>query len=403
VYNHFLRERIDFYESHKDQPKGVKKGLTYHDNAASLTQLKKQSETLWLKEVNSQSLQASLKHLDKAYQRFFKEKKGFPKFKSKHHKQSFIIPQRFVFFSGKKPSKTLLGQEELASTHSWLKIPNLPKSAPLLRVKEHRKIPKGAKILSVTISKTPTGKYFASLACALEIKPLPLPTPPQNKQVKSVGIDLGLTALVICSDGVRFENPRHLKKAIQKLKYTQRQVSKKKKGSNSHNQARLKLASVHEKVANARKDYLHKISSHLTQEQTVICMESLKVKNMVKNHHLAQAISDAAWGELTRQLNYKSGWHRRVVVQIDTYFPSSKTCSCCGHKLDQLPLSVRQWQCPQCDTIHDRDINAALNIEHEGLKILEIPSGCGAQSDTKQKRVEALPLGEPAKPEAPSL
>jgi putative transposase len=132
-------------------------------------------------------------------------------------------------------------------------------------------------------------------------------------------------------------------------------------------------------------------------------MESLKVNNMVKNHHLDQAISDAAWGELTRQLNYKSGWHRRVVVQIDTYFPSSKTCSCCGHKLDQLPLSVRQWQCPQCDTIHDRDINAALNIEHEGLKILEIPSGCGAQSDTKQKRVEALPLGEPAKPEAPSL
>lgn len=255
--------------------------------------------------------------------------------------------------------------------------------APLLRVKEHRTIPKGAKILYITISKTPTEKYFASLTCELEINPLPLPKPAQNKIVNSIGIDLGLTDLAICSDGVRFENPRHLKKAFKRLKYSQRQVSHKKKDSNSRNKARIKLAKVHEKVACTRKDYLHKISSHLIQEQRGICLESLKVKNMVKNHHLAQAISDAAWGELTRQLDYKSDWHRRMVVQIDTYFPSSKTCSCCGYKLEKLPLSVRKWQCPKCDSVHDRDINAAINIEQEGLKILKIPSGCGAQSDAK--------------------
>lgn len=356
-----------------------------------------------MKEINSQSLQASLKNLDKAYKRFFNEKKGFPKFKSKRNKQSFTVPQRFAFFSGKQPPNSLFGKKELASKHSWLKIPNLPKSTPLLRVKEHRTIPKGAKILYITISKTPTEKYFASLTCELEINPLPLPKPAQNKIVNLIGIDLGLTDLAICSDGVRFENPRHLKKAFKRLKYSQRQVSHKKKGSNSRDKACIKLAKVHEKVACTRKDYLHKISSHLIQEQRGICLESLKVKNMVKNHHLAQAISDAAWGELTRQLDYKSDWHRRMVVQTDTYFPSSKTCSCCGYKLEKLPLSVRKWQCPKCDSVHDRDINAAINIEQEGLKILKIPSGCGAQSDAKQKQVEALPLGESMKPEAPRL
>jgi len=372
VYNHFLAERIAFYEANKGKPKGAKKGLTYNDNAASLTKLKKKEETIWLKEVNSQSLQTSLRNLDSAYKRFFKEKKGFPKFKSKKNKQSFTVPQRFAFFSQAKPTKTLFGTKEVASKHSWLKIPNLPKSAPLLRVKEHRKLPEGAKILFITISKTPTGKYFASLTCEVTIQPKAQPGVPTGK-VKAVGIDLGIKDLLILSDGRKAENPKYLKKALKKLKYNQRQLSKKKKGGANRDRARQKLAKAHEKVTNKRKDLLHKLSSQLIEEQTVVFLESLAVKNMVKNHKLAQAITDASWGELTRQLHYKADWHRRVVVQIDRFFPSSKTCSSCGHILDELPLKVRKWKCPKCASTHDRDQNAALNILREGLRVANIP------------------------------
>lgn len=370
VYNHFLAERIAFYEANKDKKK---KGLTYNDNSASLTKLKKQKDTQWLKEANSQSLQASLKNLDSAYKKFFKEKKGFPKFKSKRNKQSFTVPQRFVFFSCEKPVKTLFGTKNQCSKHSWLKIPNLPKSASLLKVKQHREIPKGAKLLNATISKTPTGRYFVSIACEVEIQPKPQPQGVPRGKVKAIGIDLGIKDLLILSDGRKVANPKHLKKVLKKLKYNQRQLSKKKKGGANRNKARLKLARIHEKVTNTRKDYLHKVSNALMEESTIIAMESLKVKNMVKNHKLAQSISDASWGELTRQLHYKADWHRRVVVQIDQFFASSKTCSCCGHKLDELPLSVRKWKCPSCKSVHDRDQNAAINILREGLRVAKVP------------------------------
>ena len=372
VYNHFLAERIAFYEANKDTPKGEKKGLTYNDNAASLTKLKKQKETLWLSEINSQSLQTSLRNLDKAYKRFFKEKKGFPRFKSKKNRQSFTVPQRFAFFSETKPTKTLFGTKEVASKHSWLKIPNMPKSAPLIKTKEHRKLPKGARILFVTISKTPTGKYFASLTCELTIQPKAQPIAPKGK-IKAVGIDLGIKDLAILSDGRKAENPKYLKKALKKLKYQQRQLSKKKKGGANRERARQKLAKAHEKVTSKRKNLLHNLSSQLIEEQTVICLESLQVKNMVKNHKLAQAITDASWGEFTRQLHYKADWHRRVVVPIDKWFPSSKTCSSCGHVLDELPLKIRKWKCPKCASVHDRDQNAALNILREGLRVANIP------------------------------
>ena len=367
VYNHFLAERMAFYEANKDKPKGVKKSLNYSDNQSVLPKLKKATDTEWLKEVNSQSLQVALQNLDKAYQRFFKEKKGFPRFKSKKHKQSFTVPQRFTFFSGVKPTKTLFGSKEIPSKYSWLKIPNLPKSIPLLKVKAHRKLPKEARILFVTISKTPTNKYFASLTCEVTIQPKAQPQGVPKGKIKAVGIDLGIKDLVILSDGRKVENPKYLKKGLKKLKYNQRQLSKKKKGGKNRERARQKFAKIHEKVTNKRKDLLHKISSQLVEEQTVVCMESLQVKNMVKNHKLAQAIIDASWGELTRQLNYKAGWHHRVVVQIDKWFPSSKMCSCCGHVLDELPLKVRKWKCPKCKITHDRDQNATLNILQEGL------------------------------------
>ena len=369
VFNHFLAERIAFYEANKNNR--TKKGLNYSDNSASLTKLKKEQNTIWLKDINSQSLQASLKHLDEAYKKFFKGG-GFPKFKSKASRQSFKVPQRFGFFSETKPVKALQGTKIKDSKHSWLKIPGMPKDSSLLKTKEHRKLPENAKILNITISKTPTGKYFASLSCELKIRSKALPKVARDK-IKAIGIDLGIKDLVINSEGARTKNPKHLKCALKKLKYTQRQVSKKKKGSMSRNKARLRLARVHEKVTNTRKDTLHKISNQLIEKSTVVCMESLKVKNMVKNHKLAQAITDASWGELVRQINYKADHHRRVSVQIDTFFPSSKTCSCCGHKLDKLPLSVRKWKCPSCKSVHDRDVNAAINIRNEGLRILKIP------------------------------
>lgn len=377
VYNHFLAERIAFYEANKGKKK---KGLTYNDNAAALTTLKKQEETIWLKEINSQSLQQSLKHLDAAYKKFFQAVKkgdvksgGFPRFKSKSDRQSFTVPQRFAFFSRSKPVKTLLGTKKQSSRHSWLKIPNLPKSSPLLQAVEHRKLPAEAKILYVTLSKTPTGKYFASLTCELPFTPKPQPKGVPKGKIKAVGIDLGIKDLVATSDGVKIPNPKHLQRAQKKLKYLQRQHSKKKKGGINRERSRKKLARAHERVANTRKDTLHKVSAQLIEEQTIICTETLKVKNMMKNHKLAQSIADASWGEFVRQLNYKADHHHRVVVQIDTFFASSKTCNVCSHKLDELPLSVRKWKCPKCKHVQDRDVGAAKNILQEGLRILKVP------------------------------
>ena len=367
VYNHFLARAKEIYEANKGKKwKEVKDwGVNYQKNCKVLTKLKKQEDTEWLYEATNQALQQSLKDLNAAYQKFFKERKkgvGYPRFKSKKNRQSFRLVDQFRY----KP---------VAKGQKWgfLKMPNLPKSAPLLRVKQHRELPKGAKLLSATVSKTPTDKYFVSIACEVTIQPKAQPAGVPTGKVKAVGIDLGIKDLLILSDGRKAENPKYLKKALKKLKYNQRQLSKKKKGGSNRNKARLKLARTHEKVTNKRKDLLHKISSELIENQTVVCLESLQVKNMVKNHKLAQAITDASWGEFARQLNYKADWHRRVVVQIDKWFPSSKTCSCCGHVLDELPLKVRKWKCLKCGTTHDRDANAAKNILREGLRVAKIP------------------------------
>ena len=347
VYNHFLNERIEFYQQNKDKKPGLlspkpKKSPNYHDNALGLTQLKTAKD--WLKEVNSQALQQSLKHLDAAYQKFFKEGAGFPRFKSKRDKQSFKIPQYFVFKSNFKKR-----------THSLLKIPKLKS---WIKVQEHRALE--GKIKYVTISKTPTGQYYAAFTCETVIQKLPPKT-------NALGIDLGLKDLLITSDGQKVENPRFLRQKLKRLRYAQRQVSKKQKGSGRRKNHIKKLAGIHQKVSNTRKDYLHKITTHLIRENQSICVEDLAVKNMVKNHKLAQAISDVSWGELLRQLEYKAAWYGREILVIDRYFASSKTCSACQHKLDELTLNVRKWKCPNCGTVHDRDHNAAINILQAGL------------------------------------
>ncbi len=360
VFNRFLHERKEAYEADKTS-------LNYYANAKSLTGLKKETEFSWLKEVNSQSLQASLKHLDTAYKNFFKQQNRFPRFKSKHERQSFKVPQN-VF----------VVDEKLI----------IPKFSEGIQLKQHR--PLEGKILFATVSKTTTDKYYVSITCEQAYIPYP-------KTGKAVGIDTGIKELVILSDGSRHENIKSLKTSLKKLKYEQRQLSKKQKGSHSRLQQKRKLVSVHEKITHIRKDYLHKVSTEIIKNHDILVVEDLAVKNMLKNHRLAQAMSDVSLGTFYTMLEYKAKWNEKDYVKIDRFFPSSKTCSNCGWINQELKLSDRKWMCSDCGEIHDRDLNASKNILNQGLKIL---SGYGTQSDIKQKREEALSLDKSANPEA---
>ncbi len=352
VYNYFLNERKSSYLKNKIT-------LNYYDNAKSLTALK-QNECEWLKEINSQSLQAALRDLDVAYNKFFRKEARFPRFKSKRDKQSFRVPQFVKYESG------------------WLTIPKFKQS---IRVKEDR--PLTGKILFATLSRKPSGKYFVSITVETEHTPYA----PTGKQV---GVDLGIKDLAICSNGAKHPNIKTTYKHQKKLTYEQRQLSKKVKGSNSRCRQRVKVARVHEKISNVRHNHLHQISSQIVRENQTICCESLAVVNMMKNHCLAKSITDASWGEILRQLQYKSEWNGRTFVQIDRFFPSSKTCNKCKFIKDDLTLDDREWTCPVCGSELDRDLNAAKNILEQGLKIYN--SGSGTESESKEKREEAFSL-----------
>jgi len=360
VFNRFLHERKETYEKDKTS-------LNYYANAKSLTELKREVDFAWLKEVNSQSLQASLKNLDTAYKSFFKKQNQFPRFKSKHECQSFKVPQN-VF----------VVDEKLI----------IPKFKEGIKLQEHR--PLAGKILFATVSKTTTEKHYVSITCEQAYIPYP-------KTGKSVGIDTGIKDLAILSDGSRYENIKPLKVSLKKLKYEQRQLAKKQKGSHSRIKQKRKLASVHEKITHLRKDYLHKVSTEIIKNHDVVIVEDLAVKNMMKNHCLAQAISDVSLGAFYTMLEYKANWNEKEYLKIDRFFPSSKTCSNCGTVKKDLKLSDREWTCSGCGEIHDRDLNASKNILNQGLKIM---SGYGTQSDVKQKREEALSLDKSVNPEA---
>jgi putative transposase len=346
VYNYFLLQR-------KQEYLNSKKSLNYYDNAKSLTELKAKPEYEWLYGINAQTLQASLRNLETAYTNFFQKRSRFPNFKKRSNKQCIKIPQAF----------------RIENNHLFI-----PKLKSGIRLNQHRKL--DGKTICIFISKTSSDKYYASILC--EIVEATLLHPSEKK----IGIDLGLTHLLTTSDGEAIHNPKHSKRLQKKLAFKQRQLSKKQKGSNNRNKARKQVALIHEQIANSRSDYLHKVSKRLIDENQVIVSETLSVINMMKNHCLAGSIADASWGELLRQLKYKSGWYGRTFVQIDRFFPSSKTCGGCQYVLNSLPLSVREWDCPNCKQHNHRDINAAKNI-------LDI-SGYGTQSDTKQKRGEAL-------------
>lgn len=364
VFNHYLNKRKETYLENKTS-------LNYYDNANDLTLIKKDENYVWLKEINSQSLQSSLRNLDTAYNKFFRKQSKFPNFKSKYDKQSFTIPQSIVIEENKL---------------------YIPKFKQGININVHRNIE--GKILFGTISKSTTCNYYISITCEIEYRPY-------QKTDSSVGIDTGIKDLAILSNDKTYENIKTLRCNLKKLKFNQRQLSKKQKGSNNRLKEKYKLAKLHEKVTNIRLDYLHKVSTDIIKNHDIICIEDLAVKNLMKNHKLAQAFSDVALGTFYNMLEYKANWNDKTIVKIDRFFPSSKTCSiCCWIKQD-LELKDRNWTCPSCGTNHDRDYNASQNILKQGLNILH--SGCGMQSEDKQKRGEALPLGKSTKLEAPYL
>lgn len=332
VYNHFLNQR-------KEQYRLTGKSDNYYAQAKSLTELKKQEATAWLKEVNAQSLQFALRSLDAAYTNFFQKRAKFPSFKSKHTKNSFTVPQHVSIAGGR------------LFFHKFKEG---------IKCRVHREIT--GKVGKATISKTPSGKYFVSVFTEEEY------VTPVKKSGKAVGVDMGLKDLLITSDGEIFKNNRNTKRYERKLAKAQQHLSRKKKGSRGFENQKLKVARIHEKIANSRADYLHKCSISLVRRYDTICIEDLNVKGMERNHRLAKSITDASWGNFVSMLTYKAEWNGKKVVKVDRYFPSSQTCNVCGYVNKQTKdLSVREWECPVCHTHHNRDVNAAINILRFGI------------------------------------
>ena len=338
VYNQTLAYRKSLYETKKKSMS--KMDCNNHVNRV----LKHDYE--WLKEVDKFALTNAIYSMDNAYQRFFKLHAGYPKFRSKH--------------SNRRSYTTCITGTNIKVLFDENKI-QLPK-LKLVRARLSR--PFIGQIKQATVSQTPTGKYFVSVLVETEHKPLP-------STDKTIGVDLGIKDLLITSDGKKYDNKRIIKQYKDKLSRAQRRLSRKVKGSNNYNKQRIKVARIHEKIHNARIDYLHKITHKLISENQVIVSEDLAVSNMVQNHNLARAISDCGWYELTRQLTYKAEWNNRRYIKIGRFVASSQTCHVCGYiNPEAKDLSVREWTCPQCGIHHDRDINASINILNEGLKCL---------------------------------
>jgi putative transposase len=331
VYNWALAKKIEAYQKER-------KTLSRFALQRELPSIKKSPEYCWLAEVNSQSLQASLENLDKAFRMFFRDRKGFPKFKKKRIRQSFQVPQnaRVNFESG-----TL----------------TLPKIGPVKAV-FHRTFE--GTIKTVTVSRATTGNYFASILVETSVSS---PPKPSMREETAIGIDLGVKHFATLSTGEKVGNPKYLKRSLKRLKRLQRRVSRKCKGSKNREKARLRLAKFHERITNQRLDFLHKLTYRLTHENQVdtICLENLNVAGMMQNHPLAQAISDVSWAKFVGLLTYKADWYGKNIVFIGRFEPSSRLCTC-GYVNQVLTLREREWTCPNCGTVHDRDMLAANNI-----------------------------------------
>jgi putative transposase len=337
VYNQALEFRSTAWQLEK-------KSIGYHTTAAKLTEWKKEPEKAFLSEVSSVVLQQSLRNLDTAFTNFFEKRAQYPKFKSRRDRQSARYATNAFTFGD--------GQITLA------------KQSTPLDIVWSRPLPHDAKVLNLTISRDTSERYFVSILVETDVKP-------RRRAKTEVGIDVGIKTLATTSDGEKLENPRPLVKREQRLKRLQRRLSRKARGSNNRKKARLKVARLHAKISDARRDTLQKFTTKIIRENQAIFVEGLNVAGMVQNHNLAKHIVDAAFGEIFRELEYKAKWHGRTYFPLDRFFPSSKLCSSCGHLLDELLLSVREWDCPACGAHHDRDINAAINIKRAGQYLLK--------------------------------
>lgn len=334
VYNWALDQKIKTYEQ-------TGKSVSRFDLNKMIPALKASNE--WLGEVNSQSLQGMTKQVESAFTRFFREKNGFPRFKSKKNPiQSFPVPQHYT----------------VNFENSTVKLPKIGEIKAVL----HRKFE--GELKTATVSRSCKGHYYISILVedGKEIPP---------KQVFSesatIGVDVGIKDFAVLSTGEKIENPKYLKNSLQRLKVLQKRVSKKQKGSQNRAKAKQRLSSLHDKIANQRNDFQNKLSFRLTCENQAIALETLNVKGMIKNHNLAQSISDSAWSSFVTKLEYKAEWLGKTVLRIGQFEPSSKLCNVCGYNNKELQLKDREWECPECYTKHDRDINAAINIKKFAL------------------------------------
>lgn len=337
VWNWALATRSEAYKARKES-------VGFAQLCRGLTGLKKAPETEWLSDVSAVPLQQTLRHQEQAFGNFFEKRAGYPKFKKRHHRQSATyVSTAFSWKDGQLKLAKMKAPLDIRWSRTFVGTPT-----------------------TVIVTKDPADRYFISLR--VEERVDEKPSTPHR-----VGIDLGLDSLVALSTGEKVGHPQFFRKDEARLAKAQRRLAKKKHGSMNSAKARKKVARIHARIADKRQDFLHKLSTRLIDENQVVCAESLRVKNMVKNRHLSKSISDAGWGELVRQLAYKAEWYGRTFVQVDPFFPSTKTCQHCDHVVDTLPLHRRNWTCPGCAAVHDRDVNAANTVLAAGLAV----AACG--------------------------